>query len=58
MFIIRSKWTLFTGFAEEIFQTNDPKTQEIFKDDFVHVSIDLLQISFKRKKVGSICISL
>ena len=39
------------GFAEEIFHTNDLKAQEIFKDDFVLVKVDLLQIHYKRKKV-------
>ena len=40
------------GFAEEIFHTNDLKAQEIFKDDFVLVKVDLLQIHYKRKKVN------
>lgn len=38
------------GFAEEIFQTNDTKTQDLFKDDFVNINVELIQVAFKRKK--------
>ncbi|XP_047143337.1 polycomb protein suz12 isoform X1 [Hydra vulgaris] len=38
------------GFAEEIFETNEPKEQELFKDDFVKVEIHLCQVYHKKKK--------
>jgi len=38
------------GFAEDIFLTNDPNVQRLYKDDFVAVSIHLIQVYHKRKK--------
>ncbi|XP_057310845.1 polycomb protein suz12-like [Hydractinia symbiolongicarpus] len=38
------------GFAESIFLTNDPKIQSIYKDEFVTVSIHLIQVYHRRKK--------